>query len=549
MGGLPTLVYPSRVAPSPDVEIPSPDPARFARRLRRETRRGALLSIAAGIAMLALLAFAQRHEAQIASFLRGEVDLRGHRVFEPTAPPEPLDEDALAQAHRQLLPHWMIVQSRRNLGEGERTRLASAVFGELRYAVGTDPTLVGILDELRDRLAGLQTRHDARLAGPRIDYLVWAWNTYLARRGSPWRLEATLHVPRPGPRGRTRRPVLLTRSYEVLADLRDPAGRRLRLVRRGDLTSLDEGILGHATGDRDEGAVVMLDEVLEFAVHHVWPALEPALDERLADTARPLAAALRAEAAAELPAGALAQLRETAVDQQMLIEVADAIHARAECGSRFRVWGLPWNGLAPPDRLALVDALDRSALREECPEVTLGEAARMIGASERLGRARLEGAVEALTAWLARAVGAHELRHVADGDEGRPCPGCPPGLPVAAVDELSAYLAAFGTDGVAYASLLQACTMGPADDALDVTQAPHAQALAVALGALLPGGCRGPLPADFPARARALEAELFGARDNGVTLPSDFPDHVTLLEDPEAEGLAPGAGSPQARPR
>lgn len=519
------------------------DPARFARRLRRETRRGATLSIAAGLGMLALLGLAQQHEAELAAFLRGEVDLRGRRVLDATEPAGPLDEDALARAHRELLPQWMIVQSRPNLGAGERSRLASAVFSELRYAVGSDAALVGILDELRDRLAGLRTRRDALRSGPRIDYLVWAWNATLDRRGLPWRLEATLHVPRPSPRGRRRPPVLLTRSYEVLSDLRDPAGRRLRLVRRGDLTNLDEGVLGHATGDRDEGAVVMLDEVLELAVHHVWPALEPALDARLPATTRPLAAALRAEAATQLPPAALAQLRETAVDQQMLIEVAASIHAREACGSRFRVWGLPWNGLAAPDRLALVDALDRSAGREDCPEVTLGEAARMIGASERLGRARLEGAVEALTAWLARAVSAHELRHVADGPRGRRCIGCPAGLPPAAVDELSAYLAAFGTEGVAHASVLQACTLVPPEDALDVTQAPHAQALAIALGALLPEGCRGPAPGDLPSRARALEARFFGTQDGGVTLPEDFPAHVALLGDP----VAPAPGTPQAR--
>ncbi|MEM1418026.1 MAG: hypothetical protein AAGH15_24230 [Myxococcota bacterium] len=508
------------------------DPQRFARRLRRESRRGALASIAAGVLVLALLSLAQQNEASLSSYFRGETDLRGRRVFVPAAPPG--DVGGLDRAHTELFPQWMIVRSRRSLPASERRRLAGQVFGELRYAVGEDANLVALLDELRDRLRQLHTRRDARRQGPRIDYLVWAWNDYLDQRGVPWRLEASLHVPEPGRNGRERPPALITRSYEVLADLRDPAGRRIRLVRRGDRTNVDEGLLGHATGDRDEGAVVMLDEVLEHGVHHVWPMLHAGLDGRHAETVRSLGPRVRAEAAAQLAPGVLDRLRETAVDQQMLIEVAASIHARASCGNRFRVWGLPWNGLAPPDRLALVDALDRSARDPSCPEVTLGEAARMIGASERLGRTpALEDAVETLTAWLSRAVAAHELRHVADG-EGRSCARCPPGLPPAAVDELSAYLAAFGTEGVAYASLLQACTLEPAfegdaDAEGHIRQAPHAQALAVALDALLPAGCRGPIPDDLVPRARALEARWFGASTGGVALPEGMPDRVALL--------------------
>ena len=427
------------------------------------------------------------------------------------------------RVHGLLMPRWLIARGHADRDRGRHTlpsvdaaSLAHRQFVELRFAVRDDPTLVAILDEL-EPMATAPENH-----AERVDYLLWAWNAHLDRRRVPWRLEANLHLRRDGTAS------FVTRSYEVLADLRDPEGRRLRLMRRADLTNVDEGFLGHSPG-REEGALVILDETLRFAVQSVWPMLHPSLDPRLAPEARAVAPEVRARV--RLAALDRARLRDTAVDQLALVEVAASIHARASCGNRFRVWGLPWNGLAPPDQNALVGALGRSRGRD-CPEVTLGEAARMIGASERLGQTpALAGAVESLGAWVARAIAIHELRHVADEQggpnaEGVECPGCPPSMKPATRAELSAYLASLAVDEVAHVSLLQACAMHPEDHAHH--EQPHARALAFLLPRLLDSGCAGRVPSDLARRARHLERALFGQRAP-ILLPEDFPATIEIL--------------------
>ncbi len=486
--------------------------AAFKARQRRALWRSAICFVI-GLACSTGLWLERRYVARV---VRGEVDLAGEPTYEPDFPS---DTEALAQidwgeVHSRLLPAWVIARGRRKGLASIRADAAQRAYTQLRYAVAPDRNLVSLLDEVE-----MGVRTDPIGHAERIDYLLWAYNDYLDRNEISWRVEATLHVRRRDDA------TFLTRSYEVLDDLRSARGDRLRLLRRADLTNIDEGFLGH-TSARDDGALVMLDQVLAFSVRHVWPTLHAGLDTRVDDTG--LAPFVRQEALGAMRTQDYLLLHETAVDQTALIEVAASIHARAECGNRFRSYGLPWNGLEAPDQRALVEALGRSR-GTECPEVTLGEAARMLGASERLGSTpMLADAVEGLTTWVASAVSVHELQHVADRGRAR-CIDCPPGTSASAQDELSAYLESFATEGIGYVALLQACSAEMPDDQTTVSSAPHAQALTLAFAALLPSGCSGPIPEDLYRRARVAQTRFFGERAP-TELPEDYPAHITLLE-------------------
>ncbi len=475
-------------------------------RRRILVRRAALFLVGLTLSMLA---YTQKR--YLGRLVRGEIALNGAALYTPQHTASDAEID-WASVHSRLLPAWIIARSRARGTEIQRADRAQRAYTELRYAFAPDRNLVDLFDELETRL------DDPLASADRIDYLLWAYNDYLSQREVPWRLEADLHVRRDGD------PTLLTRSYEVLEDLRSQQGHRLRLLRRADLTNIDEGFLGHVSA-RDQGALVMLDQVLQFGIRHVWPVLHGGLDHRLPRAARGIAPHVRTEALGVLTAPQYMLLHETAVDQQALIEVAASIHGRQECGNRFRIYGLPWNGLEPPDQRALVEALGRSD-GEDCPEVTLGEAARMLGASERLGStAGLAEAVESLTTFVSRAVSVHELRHVGDGRAAN-CIACPEGMSVAAQDELSAYLASFAEPGIGYVALLQACSMEPAGE--DVSTAPHAQALAVAFDAVLPEGCQGEIPSDLYTRAGDAQRHFFGER-GAISVPEGYPAHIFLL--------------------
>jgi len=483
----------------------TPDLRRFRAPARR---RLAALALAVAVVLGGPLLYSWARPA-VASWLRGERDAWGNPRYEP---PHRIPRAAVAridmeQVNADLIPTWVIA-----LGHSRRdgTRAEAAVaYGDLRIALGPDVNLITLFDELDTLL-----REDAFEGASRIDYLLWAYNQYLDRNGIPWRLEANLRMRRGRP------PVLSTRTYRVLSDLRSVDDGRLRLVRRADGTNVTEGFLGH-TPRRDEGALVMVDRVLDFAVHNLWPALHPGLDGRLDDMQRSFAPFVRAEAYAALTREQYKLLGETAVDQMALIEVAASIHARHACGSGFWVWGLPYNGLPLEDRLALRDGLERS-VDAACPEVTRDEAARMIGASERLGvAAGLERGLEALATWAARGIALHELQHVTDGESIACEGGCPEDEETMA--EVSAYLTSFASPEVGYAALLQACAQslaggaGPADRALTFIER-----------RLLPAGCTGAPPADLHERAERLTSSLFVHRRRAV-LPDAFPQAVPLL--------------------
>lgn len=471
---------------------------------RRARRRGLASGIAlAFVVVLFALAYGE-HERRIHSFLRGEIDWSGAPQYVPEHPPHPEAVD-FERVHEELLPRWSLALSHATTPHGRYG--ADRSWQELDEALAGDRNLRELFAETHVSL-----RDDPLGHARRIDYLLWAYNRYLDEQRVPWRLEAVLAL-------RGERPVLYAMTYEVLADAHSVEGHRLRLVRRADPTSTVEGWLGK-TGRDGEGAFVLMQRVLHFTVRHVWPAMHSAIDERRPAQERSWLPFVRAEVEAELDPRTIALLRETAVDQQALIEVSEAIDAREICGSQFKLRGLPYNGLTPQIMRAIYIALDFAGDHADCPEITLDEAARIVGASERLGTTPgLEDALERLAMVVARSVAAHELRHVADPED-LPCPGCSERVVGVAREEVSGYLAALGTPGAGYLALLQACT---------TADSPNVQSAArrAVLETLLPYGCSGPPHPRIYEHAAALEEELFGERAR-VEVPS-LPSRVTLL--------------------
>ncbi len=507
------------------MEPPQPPARELASFLGRLTlaRRRALGRLCACLVALAVAgALFSWHKERVRAYVRGEIDLDGAPRYEPA---HPVDRRALARidlarVHGELIPAWTIATGRAT-SPGRRA-LAERAYEELAAEVAPDANLAELLASTHRAL-----RDDPLENARRLDYLLWAYNRYLDEQELPWRLEASLSVGEA-------RAIFRTMTYEVLADARTREGHRLRLLRRADRTNTLEGWLGHSQGG-DEGALVLLARVLHFTIRHVWPGLHPALDPRRPEAERPWLGYVRGEVRAALDAETYRLLSETAVDQQTLIEVAASIEARRACGSRYRIRELPYNGLSPRGLRSVRLALERSAIEggEECPEITLDEAARIVGASERLASTDgLAEAVERLTMVVARSVSVHELQHVADGDE-IACPGCPKWLEQGvARAEVSAYLSALSTEGVGYLALLQACAT-PRGEGL------HGAALRAVLEAILPYGCEGPTRHDLYGYAERIEARLFGKRGD-VTLPAELPERVALLARP--------AGRPPSRP-
>jgi hypothetical protein len=468
------------------------------------------------------LALLVAHAQRIDAWLLGEIASDGRPVY---FPPHPVDPDAIdaidfERLHGNAIPRWMILMEIAQSQAGRRR--AERAYREVRSLVAPDANLLAIWDELHVRLA------DPIANARRIDWLLWAHDEYLEMLDQPFRLEATMHV-------RGERLVLRTLSYRVLADARAEGGERVRVLRRIDGTNVVEGWLGHTTRE-DEGALVVADRVLHFAVRHVWPSLEPALDERRDEGVRSLLPGVRREARAALSGRAYSVLAQTAEDQEVLGEVAASIRARRSCGSRFGSIELPYLGLSPSGHRLLSAALIRSRW-STCPDVTLDEAAQLVGASERLREADgVESALEELAAFVARAVAVHELRHVADGpSEDVECPGCEDGTPDLVRAELSAYFASFSTPGVGYVAALQACASP------DHVTGLHPVAVALATGAEIPGGCGGSLEGvDLYASARRAERRFFGDR-RAVGPPTTFPPALALFTRP-APLLAAGGG-------
>ncbi len=488
-------------------EQPSEPDTELVRRITADRRRAAKRLVAATLLFACVAILWSAHKHRVRALANGEIDLSGTPRYEP---PHPVDRHALGRidferVHGELVPAWTIALGRATTDS--RRREADRAFEALAHELSPDQNLSALIASANRALRDDPIEHARRL-----DYVLWAYNHYLDQNEVPWRVEASLSLS-------GRRTVFRALSYEILADGRTPSGDRLRLLRRADRTNLVEGWLGHAPHE-GEGALVIMGRVLHFTVRHVWPALHPALDERRPPAERPWLADVREEVRAALDSRTYALLSESAVDQQALIEVAESIEARHACGSRLR-FDVPYNGLSERSRTALSRALARSREDTECPEVTLDEAARVVGASERLGSTNgLEDAVERLAMLVARSVAVHELQHVVDGAEPA-CPGCPAELHGLARAEVSAYLSALSHENLGYLALLQACAT-PRSDSI------AGAALQAVIDALLPYGCEGPTLPDLYAWAELLEQRLFGERAS-IELPSDLPPRVTLL--------------------
>ena len=456
----------------------------------------------------------------IVALLRHEIDVHGEPIYEPR---HSVDRDALAHIdferfHTHLVPDWLAEQSHADTPAGRRR--SEYAYRALLREVAPDPNLTSLWRELHDRVAA-----DPVASRQRIEYLLWAHDDYMDRVGAPYRLEASVFM-------RGERARLLARSYRALVDTVGPHGERVRMIRRLDRAPLVETWLGR-TDREQEGAFVVVDRVLHFAVRHVWPALNGALDERLPARERSVAAGVRREVREGLDAHAWDVLSETAEDEQALLEAAASIEARRACGSEFRVFGIPYQGLNAHSRAMLRLALQASQ-GSECPDVTIDEATQLVSASERLRATRdLESALESLVALVARSVAAHELRHVADGPSAElACPGCRAGVTPLARAELSGYLAAFATPGVGYLAALAACSAPRSADARARSRSPDTVAIALATEAAMgERGCDAAAAIDLYARARRAERRFFGAR-GAIDLPPT-PRTLEVLRRPE----------------
>ena len=448
------------------------------------------------------------HGKVLRSWLAGETDLWGDFAYSPPHDVEPqqLQRSQLATVHRQLLPAWTIAM-------GSSPERGKAAFSRLR-AVVLDPNLRQLLDEMNRLTAEHAGRHSKRLF-----YLVRAWNAYLDQNAQPWRLDGAVRT-RP-------HPFLYLKVYRVEVSLQVRVGdraHRARLLRRVDGTNVVELYLGSASHHQD-GAMVVLDRILEFATDEVWPLLAPGPD---ADRAGRLEARVRLEAGRALPASTLALLGRLAAARRVLVQGKDQINRQRRCGSRFVVNGVSLDGF-PARHEAL---LRRVALRDQgraCPALSVARADEMIAASQQLKTAGVRQAVGALGAWVARGVTVHEIRHVADDQQvhlerrAPACAACPAQLGRAGRAELSAYLASFAAPDLGYLNLYQAC------NALKQSSggANHG-AIRVAVRAL-GDACdtsKGP-PQKLYRRAAALERRYFG-RSEPITLPADFPATLAL---------------------
>ncbi len=395
-----------------------------------------------------------------------------------------------ALVHEVLVPDWV----------GAHGGIKALYWERLRRAVDGDPNLAALLERTDALIHAGPSEHVEELRA-----VVGAWNDVVASAGVDYRLAGEL-----GASGDW-----WLKSYlEVLGDAEvvvDGAVHGVTVRRRLDGVAPADAWLGQLQGP-DRRVVVLLDRVTSFTLDRIWPLLDPVLDGELDPLARRFAPAVRAEVARQLTPEGFHALQATAEDRYWLLRATAAIHARAECGSTFRIEGLPWNGLAAMERAAL-HARAREAGAADCPEVNQREALAFDVRSRHVrGQPGVRAALEELVAFVAEVVVVHEARHAADiaarDERGQPlaCSGCPETLSPIGVWEGSAYLATFATRDSAALALFQACDIDP------MGQPERAEVVSFLARALVEGGCEGTVPADLPAKARALEAEAYGRR-------------------------------------
>jgi hypothetical protein len=452
--------------------------------------------------------------ALVSVFVATSLVRRAARAFTPRrahvvrayTPPFGVRRDAIAtidlpRVHAELFPRWVLAES-----DSSGSPTAVEAFALLRAEAGKDPNLDALLLAL-GRAAALSPGEER---ADKVEGLVSDWNHYLDAAGAAHRLELSV-------RSIKHKQTLYVKSYRVVSDVMADVGDkacRARLLRREDHLNIVEPYLGTTTS-REEGAFVVLDRIRELGEGQVWALLDADNDPRLAPVERPFGASVRAEAERALPDVAFRALQRTAAPRSRLVKLAHEINARAKCGGELRLPPVPTNGYSE----AVVEAARLAVVPADtpCATLTADEHAALASDSRALGvETALPAALDELDAWLARAVATHEARHAADGGVdgfSRPCPACPASLGQIGRAELSAYVTAMATDGIAYVSLYQACTgaiVGPSRDAVAV------------VATLLPGGCAGAPPADLVARAAAAELRWFARREAVVwkTVPS-----------------------------
>ncbi len=414
----------------------------------------------------------------------------------------------LEAVHRERWTDWIVAAARATPGTPDE-ELAEARLA-MRAAIDADANLSDLFDKLdaivtSDRLRGAGAQRQAI-------WLTRAWNQYLDEHGYDFFMQSNVL--------QEARPLFYAHIYRVVASTPGTVGEepyRVRAVSRLDRINLRETYLGYASNE-DEGAVVVSDRVVEFALDQIWPVLDERGGDRLQQVFAPMVAS---ELRRSLPSEAVALLAETAPVRSEAVAAFAAIREREACS---RLW-VPRLPMAGYDREQL-DRLSGFVGAGRCAGITGDELSRLWKANEVLSqRDDLEEAAERLVAWVARAVAIHELRHVADDaeyrDDPRPCEPCISRDPPLVRSEAAAYVAELAWTDAPAAALYQIC------HATEGGTGAHARARAVVMEAL-GGSCRDGVPAQLTESARALETSGFGG-SAPIGLADDFPERLPVV--------------------
>lgn len=415
----------------------------------------------------------------------------------------------LQAVHRMHWGTWVVAASRAIPGVPDED--LDQARATMREAIGADANLQQIFDELdgivsSDRLRGERSQK-------RSLWLGRAWNHYLDRQGEGFFVHTGVIDGT--------RPMFYAHVYAVVGDAQGTLADesyRIRAVSRLDQLNLREAYLGYAS-NADEGAVIVTERVVEFALDRLWPLLDEQGGDRLAQVFAPMVVA---EVRRSLPAETFETLTRTAAVRRRVVATYDAIMDRREC-SRMWVPHPPWSGY-PREHL---DQLSSHVGVGPCANIHGDELTTLWKASEELQALEgLQEATERLAAWAARPVALHELRHVADDtrydrDEPRPCGPCISSDPPVVRSEAAAYVAELAWAQAPAAALYQVC------ETTSSGRGAHARAREVVMQGLR-ARCLDGVPAELTQAARALEAESF-VHAEAIALPEGFPQRLPVV--------------------
>ena len=492
-------------------------------------RRGLFIAFAVVLLTWLIAIFVITFGSQIRSYARGERDLMGRWQYSPRYPVEPRVLAAMPHddIHRNMLPRW-VTAAAHFLDDPLAEREA---FEELHAAIAADGNLSEVLEEQRAIITDARVLSEAE----RLHYLVWAWNRYIDRAGYPFLLEGNVGV------ARGRRSFFYITSYRTFSDIDlDVGGEacRVRLVGRIDPVNVRELHIG-GTRHVEDGAVVVVDRLQEFALDAVWPALAGPARLQPGSIMAAYSEALSEEVGQGIGQDHLAVLRRTARWRARFVEIRSSMAEREGCSS-FAIPYMPYDG---HNAAAVRELMARTyiSIWASCPQVKLEEMLALHKGSEELQEEEeLSEALEALLAWLARVVATHEARHVADlnarGSLQVDCDECGPDGVTA---EVSAYLASFAWSDGPITAYYQACR------AVASERNPHAAAME-AIDQWLDNECYLGPPNDLPARARVAETEHL-RRSQPVVLPAAFPAELPVSRTSGRRRIIVGQPEPAER--